>query len=71
MPDITKDMIIGTVMETYPSTTGVFKKYFGQGCFSCPGSKNEDIAFGSMMHNVDLDRVLVELNLAIKEDKGS
>lgn len=68
---ITKDMMIGAVMEKYPSTIGVFKKWFGQGCFSCPGAKNEDIAFGSMMHNVELDKVLVELNLAIKTDTGA
>ncbi|MEK6530880.1 MAG: DUF1858 domain-containing protein [Deltaproteobacteria bacterium] len=68
---ITKDMMIGAVMEQYPSTIGVFKKWFGQGCFSCPGAKNEDIAFGSMMHNVELDKVLGELNIAIKTDTGS
>ncbi len=64
-------MMIGAVMEQYPSTIGVFKKWFGQGCFSCPGAKNEDIAFGSMMHNVELDKVLGELNIAIKTDTGS
>ena len=66
--DITKDMIIGTVIEEHPETEKVFRKYFGKGCFDCPGSKNEDIAFGSMMHNVEADAVLRELNEAAKED---
>ncbi|MBI5344085.1 MAG: DUF1858 domain-containing protein [Deltaproteobacteria bacterium] len=64
---INKDMIIGEVLEKYPATEKVFKKHFGRGCFTCPGAKNEDIAFGAMMHNVDIDVVLKELNEAIKK----
>lgn len=59
---ITRDMIIGEVMEKYPATVEVFKKYFGRGCFDCPGSGYEDIDFGSNMHNVDIDALLNELN---------
>ncbi len=63
---ITEDMCIGTVIERFPATEPVFKKFFGNGCFTCPGAKNEDIAFGSMMHNVDTAAVLRELNEAVK-----
>lgn len=61
---ITKDMSIGEVMEKYPATEKVFMKFFGNGCFTCPGAKTEDIAFGSTMHNVDPDDVIKELNEA-------
>lgn len=64
---ITKDMIIGAVIEQYPSTGEVFKRRFGNGCLACPGSNNEDIAFGAAMHNVDADAVVDELNTVIKE----
>jgi hybrid cluster-associated redox disulfide protein len=64
--EITKDMLIGDVIERFPETIGVFKKYFGQGCFTCPGAKNEDISFGSTIHNVDCEMVLRELNKTIK-----
>lgn len=67
--EITKDMIIGTVIEEHPGTEKVFRKHFGKGCFDCPGSKNEDIEFGSMMHNVELDAVLKELNEAASKEK--
>lgn len=60
-------MIIGEVIRQYPSTEKVFKRFFGKGCFTCPGSDNEDIAFGSMMHNADADEVVRELNQAIKK----
>ncbi|MBI1911013.1 MAG: DUF1858 domain-containing protein [Deltaproteobacteria bacterium] len=59
---ITKEMLIGEVMRQYPDTVKVFKKYFGKGCFDCPGANNEDIDFGSNMHNADLDAVIRELN---------
>jgi hybrid cluster-associated redox disulfide protein len=59
---ITKEMLIGEVIEEYPGTEAVFKKYFGKGCSECPGSKVEDIDFGSTMHNADIETVLKELN---------
>lgn len=61
-PKITKDSIIGEVMEKYPGTAEVFKRHFGKGCFTCPGANNEDIYFGSTMHNADMETVLQELN---------
>ena len=67
---ITKDMCIGEVIENHPETEGVFKKHFGNGCFTCPGAKNEDISFGAMMHNVDAEVVLNELNEAVNSKKG-
>lgn len=64
-------MIIGEVMEKYPATADVFKKYFGKGCFDCPGSGYEDIDFGSNMHSVDMDALLKELNeIAEGKKKG-
>lgn len=55
-------MVIGEVIEEYPGTEAVFKKYFGKGCSDCPGSRVEDIDFGSTMHNADIETVLKELN---------
>lgn len=67
---ITKEMVIGEVIEEYPGTDAVFKKYFGKGCSDCPGSKVEDIDFGSTMHNADIDTVLRELNdIALRQKK--
>ncbi len=66
---ITKDMIIAAVIERHPATEKVFKKYFGKGCFTCPGSKSEDVQFGSMMHNIDMDALIKELNRAAQKGK--
>lgn len=66
-PVITKKSSIGEVIQKYPQTEGVFKKYFGSGCFTCPGSKMEDIAFGALMHNMDPEIIVKELNEAISK----
>ncbi len=65
--EITKKSTIGEVFSKYPVTEPVFQKYFGSGCFTCPGSKTEDIAFGAMMHNVEPEEIIDELNEAIKK----
>ncbi len=66
---ITKKSSIGEIFTKYPETEPVFQKYFGSGCFTCPGSKTEDIQFGAMMHNVTPDKIIEELNEAIKKKK--
>jgi hybrid cluster-associated redox disulfide protein len=64
---ITKKSTIGEIFSKHPETEPVFQKYFGSGCFTCPGSKTEDIAFGAMMHNIEPEKIIEELNEAIKK----
>lgn len=72
MKEIKKDMLIGEVMKRHPETRKVFIKHFGVACFTCPGAENEDIYYGSTIHNVDMATVLDELNGVVKNerDKG-
>ena len=44
-----KDMVIGDVLKANPGAIKVIEKYFGQGCFTCPGMKMESISFGAMI----------------------
>jgi hybrid cluster-associated redox disulfide protein len=62
---ITKNMTIGEVLEKFPATEAVFMKHFGNGCFTCPGAKTEDIAFGATMHGLDAESIINDLNEAI------
>ncbi len=57
-----KDMVIGDVLSAHPGATKVIEKYFGGGCFTCPGMKMEAISFGAMMHGIDADVMVKELN---------
>ncbi len=58
----TKDTVIGDVLTANPGAIKVIQKYFGQGCFTCPGMKMESISFGALMHNIDPEVVVKELN---------
>ncbi|MFQ5842369.1 MAG: DUF1858 domain-containing protein [Thermodesulfobacteriota bacterium] len=58
----TKDTIIGDIIKENPKATKVIEKYFGQGCFTCPGMNMESISFGAMMHNIDPGTIVKELN---------
>ncbi len=61
---VNKDSIIGEVLRTIPGAKAVIEKYFGNGCFTCPGINMESIAFGSMMHNLDPNKIVDEINAA-------
>lgn len=58
------DDILGDIIAVYPETTKVFRKYYGDGCFSCPGQATESVKQSALMHNVDTKELLAELNRA-------
>lgn len=58
----TRDSLIGDVINSSPAAMKVIEKHFGNGCFTCPGVKMESLSFGAMMHNMDTEKILKELN---------
>jgi len=58
------DNILGDILAVYPETVKVFKMYYGEGCFSCPGQATESIKQSAMMHNVNEKKILADLNRA-------
>jgi hypothetical protein len=50
------------MFEGGSSAIKVIQKYFGQGCFTCPGMNMESISFGALMHNMDPEVIVKELN---------
>jgi hybrid cluster-associated redox disulfide protein len=61
---IRPDNILGDILSVYPETVNVFKKYYGEGCFSCPGQATESVKQSAMMHNISEKQILAELNRA-------
>ena len=61
---IGEDHILGEILAAYPETEKVFRKYYGDGCFSCPGQATESVKQSAMMHNVSEKQLLSELNRA-------
>ncbi|MEK7698407.1 MAG: DUF1858 domain-containing protein [Nitrospirota bacterium] len=59
--EITKDSVIGDVIKAIPGAEDVIRKYFGSGCFTCPGINMESISFGAAMHNIDPEKIVEEI----------
>jgi hybrid cluster-associated redox disulfide protein len=59
--EITKDSVIGQVIKEVPGADKVIEKYFGNGCFTCPGINMESISFGATMHNIDPEKIVEEI----------
>jgi len=52
----------------YPQTKRIFTKY-NMGCLGCMGATAETIEIGALMHGLDINEILTELNKIIEEQK--
>lgn len=64
---IHKNMLIGDVVKLHPGAEKVIEKFFGPGCFTCPGIKVESLAFGAMLHGKNADQLVADLNRLFEE----
>ncbi len=60
---ITKDTPINEVLRQCPAAREVFARH-GMGCIGCMAAANETVAGGARMHEVDIDKLVAELNKA-------
>lgn len=58
---ITKDLTIGEVVRNFPKTPAVLMG-FGMGCVGCPSAQAETLEEAAMVHGMNLDNLLAELN---------
>lgn len=50
---VTMDTILGELLEEYPDTEFVLKKYLGEAyCLSCPGKMFDTVGNGAMLHGM-------------------
>ena len=64
MVQITRDTIIGDILDIAPETAPLFMS-IGMHCLGCPTSRGETVAEACMVHGVDVDALLGELNNTI------
>jgi hypothetical protein len=62
---VDKNTIIGEAINADPEVRKIIEKHFGTGCFTCPGINMESIGFGSLMHNLDPQKIVDEINAAL------
>lgn len=66
---ITKDMRIAEVVGKYPDTLMVFLQY-GLGCIGCQIARYETIEEGALVHGIDVEQLVADLNAAVEEAKA-
>ena len=63
---ITKDMIIGDVLDLDPDTAPFFLE-MGMHCLGCPASRGETVEQACMVHGTDADELVKKLNAFVTE----
>ena len=61
MVNITKDTIIGDILDIAPQTAPIFFS-IGMHCLGCPSSRGETVEEACMVHGVDVDALLRAVN---------
>lgn len=63
---ITKDQMIGEILQSNPDTAKVFRK-FGMHCLGCAIASGETVEQAAQVHGLDLDDLLKALNQVVEE----
>ena len=68
MAQITKDTIIGDILDIAPETAPIFLS-IGMHCMGCPSSRGETVEQACMVHGVQVDELLERINASMAEAK--
>jgi hybrid cluster-associated redox disulfide protein len=68
MVQITKDTIIGDILDVAPETAPAFLA-IGMHCLGCPSSRGETVEQACMVHGVEVEELLESLNALIPARK--
>ena len=61
MVTITKDTIIGDILDIAPQTAPIFLS-IGMHCLGCPSSRNETVEQACAVHGTNADELVAQLN---------
>ena len=64
---VTKDMNIGEIIDNASETIPFFLD-LGMHCLGCPSARGETVEEACLVHGVDVDEFVVNLNKFIKEN---
>lgn len=62
--NITKNMSIIEIVQKYPQTVEVFRKY-GMGCLGCSAARFENVEQGAAAHGIDIEALVTDLNKVV------
>ena len=61
MIEITRDTVIGDILDVAPQTAPIFFS-IGMHCLGCPASRGETVEEACMVHGIDTDKLLEIVN---------
>jgi hybrid cluster-associated redox disulfide protein len=61
---ITKDMTIGEIVRNFSKSPAILMS-FGMGCVGCPSAQGETLEEAAMVHGMDIEKLLEELNKGV------
>ena len=61
MKEITKDMLIGNILDE-DRGTAVFFLEMGMHCLGCPASRGETVEEACAVHDVNVDELVAKIN---------
>lgn len=64
MNKVTKNSIIGDVLDMYPEVAPFFLE-MGMHCLGCPAARGETIEEACQVHNADADALIEKINNAL------
>lgn len=65
MAEITKDTIIGDILDICPDSAPYFLE-MGMHCLGCPASRGETLEQACFVHGTDADELVEKLNALVK-----
>ncbi len=65
---ITKDTVIGTILDSAPETAPFFLE-MGMHCLGCPSARSETVAQACMVHGVNADELVSKINAFLADNK--
>ena len=69
MARVTKDTMIGDLLQIDQNVAPLLLN-IGMHCLGCPSSQMETIAEAAMVHGIDADDLVVEINTFLDSDLG-
>ena len=71
--ELTKDIMIGDLVENYPQLGQVLMEEYGFHCIGCMAAGMETLEQGALVHGMsqkEIEKMVVDLkNLVLKDDK--
>ena len=67
MAGITKDMTIGEILQANPKVAPILMEA-GMHCLGCPSSQMETIEEAAMVHGIEADALVKEINDFLAKD---